>query len=64
LAITGVWRSARLITSCTSPESAGEPLALAADRYRLSAMGTGNARLIADAVTAALGLPDPRRSGR
>ncbi len=30
-------------------------LDLATDRYRLSAMGTGNARLIADAVTAALG---------
>ena len=37
-------------------------LALATDRYRLSAMGTGNARLIADAVTAALGLPLPCRS--
>ena len=36
-------------------------LAMAADRYQLSAMGTGNARLIADAVTAALGLPLPRR---
>ena len=37
-------------------------LALAADRYRLSGMGTGNARLIADAVIAALGLPHLRRS--
>jgi hypothetical protein len=39
-------------------------LAMAADRYRLSQMGTGNARLIADAVTAALGLPLPRRTDR
>ena len=37
-------------------------LDVATDRYRLSAMGTGNARLIADAVTAALGLPLPRRT--
>ncbi len=37
-------------------------LAMAADRYRLSEMGTGNARLIADAVTTALGLPLPRRT--
>jgi hypothetical protein len=37
-------------------------LALATDRYRLSGMGTGNARLIADAVIAALGLPHLRRS--
>ena len=37
-------------------------LALAADRYLLSGMGTGNARLIADAVVAALGLPHLRRS--
>jgi len=36
-------------------------LALATDRYRLSAMGTGDARLIADAVVAALGLPQSRR---
>ena len=35
-------------------------LAVAVDRYRLSQMGTGNARLIADAITTALGLP-PRR---
>ena len=37
-------------------------LDMATDRYRLSAMGTGNARLIADAVTAALGLALPRRT--
>jgi hypothetical protein len=37
-------------------------LAMAADRYRLSQMGTGTARLIADAVTGALGLPLPRRT--
>lgn len=37
-------------------------LDLGMDRYRLSVMGTGNARLIADTVTTALGLAVARRS--
>lgn len=37
-------------------------IALAADRYRLAVMSTGKARLLADAVAAAAGVPLPRRT--
>lgn len=37
-------------------------IALAQDRYRLGSMSTGKARLITAAVTAAAGIPLPRRS--
>ena len=37
-------------------------IALATDRYRLAVMSTGKARLVADAVAAAAGIPLARRS--
>jgi hypothetical protein len=37
-------------------------IALASDRFRLSVMSTGKARLVAEAVAAAAGIPVPRRA--
>jgi hypothetical protein len=39
-------------------------VALAQDHYRLAAMSTGKARMLAAAVAAAAGLPPPRRTQR
>ena len=66
-----VWRAAReaFDTDQLGPASTTElavldlAIALGEDRYRLTAMGTGNAAAIASAVARAAGLVDPAPEG-
>jgi hypothetical protein len=50
--------------SCSERAVLDLAIALGADRYRLTSMSTSRARLIADAVTAAAGIPLARRPAR